>query len=380
MVDMKISVTVVAFNLHNWSTEREKELNKELPGINFQYLESSHKDFFSWLLSSIFEKTARILVLFFPSNLFLCALAVSKRSWLLLSWCRSSTVKPDLIIAHNPAAFYPSYWLATNNKIPFALDIEDYHPCEVADKSVTESVTFLMKMLMPLAYYNSFASPLIKKYFAELVVRDSVSNGIVINNVFAAHEFRATETDHSFKEKLRLVWFSQYIDYTRGLEKILPCLDVINTDIELTLIGEMRKDFFKNEIIKRKYIHCIKPLSQKELNLQLNKYDLGLAIEDADIDFNRSICLTNKIWSYFQAGLYILASDTEAQLLFMQQHPGHGICSSLQKESLIHSFERLLKDKEQIRALRSNRFKNAAAFNWENESEALKNKWEEILL
>ena len=85
IVDMKISVTVVAFNLHNWSTEREKELNEELPGINYQYLDGSRKIFFPWLLSSIFEKMGRVLIPFFSSNLSWCALAISKRSWLLLS-------------------------------------------------------------------------------------------------------------------------------------------------------------------------------------------------------------------------------------------------------------------------------------------------------
>ncbi len=375
IVDMKISVTVVAFNLHNWSTERERELNKELQGINFQYLEGSRKNFFPWLLSSIFEKAGRILLPFFSSNLSLCALAVSKRSWLLFRWIKNCKVKPDLIIAHNAAAFYPAYWLAKKNKIPFALDIEDYHPGETIPATVKKGVSILMKNLIEKSTYASYGSPLIMQYCEKLL---EVSNpcSFVINNFFPGSNFKHVVT--VITEKIQLVWFSQNIDKGRGLEELLSVFTRFNDAFELTLIGNPKEPFCSKEIKNKRGISIVNSVHPTVLNLMMKQFDIGLALEPGK-DLNNTIALSNKILTYFQAGLFILASDTLAQELFIQQHPAHGICSSLMKESLIHSFERLLKDKEQIRALRSNRFKNAAAFNWENESTVLKDKWEEIL-
>lgn len=375
LVDMKVTVTVVAFNLHNWSTEREKELNKELPGINFQYLESTRKNFIPWLLATIFESVGRFLLIFFSSNLFLCALAVSKRGWLLLRWCKSSMVKPDLIIAHNPAAFYPAYWLATKNKVHFALDIEDYHPGETMPAIVKKSVSILMKNLVEKSTYTSYASPLIKEY-SEKLLGASNPCSFVINNFFPGSNFQYIAPVAT--EKIQLVWFSQNIDRGRGLEELLPIFTFFDGAFELTLIGNPKEPFCSEEIKNKRGISIVNAVHPTVLNKMMGQFDIGLAIEPGK-DLNNTIALSNKILTYFQGGLYILASDTAAQKLFMQQHPGHGICCSLQKEPLTYSFEKLVKDKEQIRTLKTNRFKNAAAFNWENESKALKDKWEEIL-
>ena len=372
---MQITVTVVAFNLHNWTTEKEKEINKELPNVNFHYLETTRIDFFNWLLASTLEKVGRLLFRCFPKNVFYSSMAVGKRSWLLLQWCKKTTEKPDLIIAHNPAAFYPSYWLAKKNAIPFALDIEDYHPGEGTDDILKKAIILLMKQLMPLAVYNSFASPLIKEYTEKLIPKLIVGKNIVVNNVFAADEFELLPFKKTDNEKLQLVWFSQFIDYGRGLEKLLPFLDENSKYLELTLIGNLREPFFLHEISNREYIHCLAPMSQKELNLQLSKYDVGLAIEDAGKDLNRDICLTNKIWAYFQAGLYVVASDTAAQQQFIQQHAPNGMCINLSSKTLDIEINALLQSKEQIRAAQPNRFAAATTFNWENESATLKAKW-----
>jgi hypothetical protein len=378
LVDMGATVTVVAFKLHNWTTEKEREINNALPAVNFHYLEATRNDFLTWFLSSIIHKAGSIFSVVFPSNLLLSAMAISKRSWVLFNYIRKAGLKPDLIIAHNPPAFYPAYRLAKNTAIPFALDIEDYHPGEGTGESLKKSVTQVMKQLMPLAVYNSFASPLIKEHSEKLLINGRVNNGLVINNVFANAEF-----DYSIKKnthsKLQLVWFSQFIDYGRGLEKILPALDKQSNGLTLTLIGNLRTAFFTNEISSRKYIHCIDSMSQKELHLQLSQYDAGLAIEDAGSDFNRDICLTNKIWSYFQAGLYIIASDTTAQQLFISQYAQNGICISLDAENLDHQINSLLQNKQQIRIAKSVRIEQAASVNWENESAILKQKWNDVL-
>lgn len=379
LIDLGATVTVVAFNLYNWSDICEEGINKELPTVQFHYLETTRKDFIPWVLASLLEKSARALFQLFPKRNFFAAMAVSKRSWYLLRWIKGRKVKPDLIIAHNPAAFYPAYRIAKQHTIPFAIDLEDYHPGEGSDIVLQFAIALLMKQLMPLTVYNSFASPLIKEYTEKLIPELIVGKNIVVNNVFAADEFELLPFKKTDNEKLQLVWFSQFIDYGRGLEKLLPFLDANSKYLELTLIGNLREPFFIHEISNRKYINCLAPMSQKELNLQLSKYDVGLAIEDTSNDLNRDICLTNKIWAYFQAGLYVVASDTAAQQQFIQQHAQNGICINLSSKTLDIEINALLQNKEQIRTASAERFTNASMQTWENESNILKAKWNAVL-
>ena len=370
-------VSVVAFHLHNWSDEIEKKLNSELSDVCFNYLETTKKELLPWLISSAFEKISRLLLVFFPSSLFLSAMAVSKRSWLILQWTKKNKTTADFVIAHNPAAFYPAYRLAKKSNIPFALDIEDYHPGEHSPLLVKQAVSFLMTQLMPKTAYTSFASPMIKLYSEKLLTGKSNSS-IVINNVFSKEEFIAPVTHITETEKIKLVWFSQYIDYNRGLEKVLPVLDMFSDSVFLTLIGNTRDNFFLKELKERKYVHCIASIPQAELNRELSKYDIGLAIEDGTADLNRDICLTNKIWSYFQAGLFIIASDTAAQKLFLAEHPLHGTCTSLINEKLRFTFQQVVENREAIQVAKKNRFETARPFNWENESAPLLNAWKQM--
>jgi len=372
---MGLKVSVVAFKQHNWTVENEINIIRQLSSVEFYYLESNREIFLPATISVLFEKAGRLVTKLFP-GLFFAGMGVSRRSWLLYNWCRNTTCKPGLVIAHNPAAFYPACWLAAKQQIPFALDIEDYHPGEGRDEAAKRVSTIVMKKLMPQAAYNSFAAPLIREYSAKLVA-DNKGNFITINNVFSKTEFTNTTTGSN--KKLTFAWFSQFVDYGRGLEKILPVLDKYKDIIELTLIGSRRDGFYEKEIQPRHYITVIGSLPQHELNLQLSMYDIGLAIEDAGSDMNRDICLTNKIWAYFQSGLYILASDTKAQLQFIQQHPEHGVTVSLTPEKLEAAINELLQSKQNIQQDHTSRFDKAASFNWENESTVLKEKWEALL-
>ncbi len=73
----------------------------------------------------------------------------------------------------------------------------------------------------------------------------------------------------------------------------------------------------------------------------MSDFDIGLAIEDPTADENRNICLTNKIWSYFQAGLYIVATNTLAQQQFMQLFEQHGCICSLTGNNIEYTVQKI---------------------------------------
>ncbi len=379
LISQNRKVTVVAFNLHNWTDSKEMALNKELKGVEFHYLEATRNQFIPWLFSSFIEKTFRIIAPLFPANTFFQTLALSKRSWLLMSWAKKWRGSAALIIAHNPPAFYPASFLAKKLKVPFALDIEDFHPGEGNNKKEQTSVSLLMKKLIPGSVYTSYASPLIQFRTEVLVGKMDKTKNITINNLFSALEFPEPKGVVPTGDKLRFVWFSQIIDYGRGLEILLPVLDQFQNEIKLTLIGNRREAFYREEIEGRNYVSMIDPLSQSDLNKQLNNFDIGLALENVGADLNRSICLTNKIWAYFQAGLYILATDTEAQISFLDVYKDHGIIMNPGYEGMKGSVKQLIQNIEKIRSDKKMRYLDASAVNWETESRKLESKWEQIL-
>jgi glycosyltransferase involved in cell wall biosynthesis len=371
-----VKVTVIAFDLHNWTNGKEAELNKELSNVSFHYLESSRYDLGPWLFSSLLERIGRLLLPLLSWSTFWSAMAVNKRSWLLLRWVKRTVARPDLVIAHNPPAFYAAARLAAKMNIPYALDIEDFHPGEGNDRRQQSAVTALMRRVFSKAAYISYASPLIQRNTEALVSAEPPSS-FVVNNTFLSRDFSHSSGQQT--GKMRFVWFSQFIDYERGLEKILPAMDRFSKELELTLIGTIRETFFEAEIKNRDYILCKPALSQRQLHEELGKYDVGLALEDGSADLNRNLCLTNKIWSYLLAGLYIVASDTEAQRLFLTEYADHGVSTSLSVEVFTTMLSDLLHNREKIRAARRQRSENAVAAGWENESMILKKTWEQIL-
>jgi glycosyltransferase involved in cell wall biosynthesis len=368
----------VAFNLHNWTTDKEAELKWEFKQVNFVYLESTRKKLFQWLFSSLLERFSRKCLSLFPTNSYWQSLAVSKRSWILLQWANGWKGNPDLIIAHNPAALFPAFKLSLRLGIPFALDIEDYHPGESNSKVECNAIRHLMQELIPKAAYVSYASPLIKKQSEGLLTNQKPKNGILVNNFFYSEYFCMPTENLNMDSKLKILWFSQIIDYKRGLEDVLPVLDLYKEEISLTLIGNMNPEFHSAEVKHRGYISCISALSQKKLNQELISYDVGLAIEPGR-DLNNRLALSNKILAYFQSGLYIIASTTKGQQLFMEQHPFHGICSTLNFNEFRETISFVLKNRVTIRSQKRERYLKASNLNWENESKALSEKWKQII-
>jgi glycosyltransferase involved in cell wall biosynthesis len=356
----------------------ELSIKKELQGVSFHYIDSGKKHFFNWLFNSLIEKTARLLFPLVNKNVFWASIAVSKRSWQLLRWTKSNNVNPHLVIAHNPAAFYPAYRIAKKNKIPFAIDIEDFHPGEANNSIERKSVSYLMQQLMPKAAYISFASTLIKKHSLQMGINLSKKD-VVINNIFSKMEYALPREEYADDKKIKLIWFSQVIDFGRGLEKILAILDEFQDHFNLSLIGNCRQQFYEQEIKKRTYIHCTDAMEHLSLQKELSKHDIGLAVEDNNENFNRDICLTNKIWSYFQAGLYIIATNTTAQKEFIKEHASHGLITSLQPHELRLTFTKIIDNKTQLISKKIERFSIAENYNWENESKELVKYWEAIL-
>jgi hypothetical protein len=119
---------------------------------------------------------------------------------------------------------------------------------------------------------------------------------------------------------LRLYWFSQRIGPGRGLEDAVRAAGMSDVPIELHLRGNETPGYVRSlrtlaRGIAPQLVIMQHPPEPSDLMIELCRrggYDVGLALEQTHV-FNRTVCLTNKIFTYLAAGLAIAFTDTTGQ-------------------------------------------------------------------
>ena len=234
--------------------------------------------------------------------------------------------RADLYIGHNLGALPATVKAAKVNKKPCGFDAEDFHRNEISDDPNDLDVQLKKKIedkyIPQLAYFTS-SSPSISDAYYKLYNQKApvtLLNVFPINNQIAAPRKAASS-------EIKLFWFSQTIGLGRGIDDCIEVLRILNNpNIELHLLGFADED-------TKKHLHDIaggniaidfhEPVPPDNIALLASGFDIGLALED-NTPLNRDICLTNKIFTYLQAGLAIVASDTTAQKNLLKMYPGTG--------------------------------------------------------
>jgi len=365
----------IGFNIGGWSSPMEKQINNEL-NIKTTYLSALRKPFLPWFISSIIQIIFRKIYPVLPKIQFINIFGSDKRSILLIDFLRKINKSYDLIVAHNLGALYPAYFYSKKMKIPFAFDIEDFHPGEkvtVGNENYEyQRRKFIMSKFIPFSSYVSYASPLIGQYSFSLLAKQPERN-ILINNSFFNNEFEFCNIKN---QKVQIVWFSQNIDLYRGLEKIIPLLFPYKDKLHITLIGNLYENF-KTKVIDN-YTDVIThypAMPQINLHKLLCSFDIGLALEQDSTDLNRQISLTNKIFAYTQAGLYIIATPTMAQSNYLKANSGFGAILSENDIENIKKIEDIILNIDTIRAEKLIRFEKAKKLSFDEDSKKLINIW-----
>ncbi len=372
-IALQYEVTVVCFEFGKWSKQLNDAIYQRLKdNIHYYPLAGDRSAGWAWLASSLLGKMAPPVLKLFPRSTFFQSVFSNKRSWLLLRKLHRVTTPVDLVVAHNAGSFYPAMRFALQRNIPYGIDLEDYHPGEGTGAAYAQYVKALLKSVLPGSAYLSAAAPLILSHSLAGLPAFTGFKRVVLN-YFPAKEFLAPKPPKP--GRLKMVWFSQQVSHGRGLEQVVPWIVQHSADMELHLFGNMNEAFYNEWLIDRDNIFVHGALPQVALNAALAEYDVGLAIENNTSNLNRELCLTNKLLSYFQAGLYVFCSATKAQEAFVKDHPGHGVITKLEAPSLAIAFTALVADVDSIRALRHHRFVKARLNSWEGEAEKLKECW-----
>lgn len=371
--------TVVYCKLGIWADSYSRRWLKENQLTAFELdITRSHK--INWLSSFLLSRMLIQLGRWLSLPLRAQSIVTDKRSWVLQGFLKRHRPSYDLVIGHNMGALYPVHEFARRKRIPFAFDVEDYHPGEKGGQNQALQRTYtetLLRELLPQVAYVSYASPgIAEKTQALLPILGNRERHVVITNSFPQEEFQPPLVPEG---KVRFVWFSQNIAAGRGLELFLPELYKFKDQIEVHLIGNLYQRFY-NDFLHQyaSMLTFYPPQSQLELNQKLAEFDIGLAIELSSADENRDICWTNKIFAYAQAGLYILATDTSGQQLFIGENSSKGLLCIQSSESVYQSIKYILSHITSIRQEASERYQTAQVLAWEKERKKLIQIWEAV--
>lgn len=318
------AVTVLYAYWNKWGTAKDDKL---LPQKNWQALRIGghpvHKPityFFSRMLHKLSVLFAQKFKIAFFNEW-----AAARGSYFLIREAKRH--KADLYIGHNLGALPATVKAAKIHQRPCGFDAEDFHRYEVSDDRTDSSVilkTAIENKYIPRVNYLSASSPAICQAYHDLY---PALSPVSILNVFPVEESvpcpRTAKT-----ATIKLFWFSQTVSPARGVKDCIDALRFINNPaIELHLLGyaddETRQQLivFASDSVTLVFHH---PVAPDEIIPLASSFDIGLATEHR-VPRNRDICLTNKIFTYLQAGLAIIASDTVAQQALMSDYPGAGL-------------------------------------------------------
>lgn len=363
-----INARVVYFQMGNWSDKIDESIRESFPTVDFVILSARRHPWLIWMYDSIRERIFRLVPRLLLSDK-LKSHAIGKRSAQLNRHLRNSSEKIDWVIAHNPAAFYPSMQHAAKHRCKLGLDMEDYHPGELSNRSFDEMVRDLIRAVFKKANYVSFAAPLIRTE-VEKDLGYIVPNGITVLNSFKKEEF--AEPIMSGDGRVRMVWFSQRITAGRGLEDVLDIVSNKDDQIELHLIGSMDPVFQEGYLVNLNNVYIHEPIRQVDLHNSLVNYDIGLAGDKA-VDRNKELVISNKILAYLQSGLFVLAAYTPAKDSLLEQYQGMGVIYRNGEAGEAISW--IIDNIEMIREERKTRYDRFREICWETESQKLLKIW-----
>lgn len=352
--------------------QEDFKILSKYPEISFDILNwsgNTYRSLIVKIISGLKQRVSSKLVKLYPI-LFLKNRILNRNYNWQLSKAMMQTA--DLYIAHNLSAL-PIAIIAAKKLLKKAgFDAEDFHRFENSDDKANEMVllnSFYEEKYMALADYLTAASPIIAHKYQKILKRQIPH----ILNVFPQTKFISQKRNDN---KIKLFWFSQTIGPNRGLETIIESLSILEKfNLELNLLGEIDNNY-KKELADQLTMLGIandklifhETISPDMIPNFAQQFDIGIASE-LSTPVNRDICLTNKIFTYCQIGLAIVASNTKAQQELIYDNPGLGfLYEQNNASSLANLLITLCANEFELEQAKTRSFNYAKTkFNWELE-------------
>ncbi|QHS56331.1 glycosyltransferase family 4 protein [Mucilaginibacter sp. 14171R-50] len=311
-------VLVIYAYWNHWATKTDEQLLASKKWKAVRAAGHPDQNAVTYFISRVIFRVAAALAKKFRLRYFADA-AVARASYFLQAEAKKHHA--DLYIGHNLGALPATVKAAKKHQKPCGFDAEDFHRKEVTDDETDADVilkTWVEDRYIPQVNYLTAGSPQIAAAYRQLY---PLSKPQTLLNVFNKMTLTAGN-DKNDATPIKLFWFSQTVGPGRGLENVIESLSMLDGGFELHLLGYC-DNRFKQQLRDPGYLHFHAPVHPDELPFFASQFDIGLATETST-PYNRDICLTNKIFTYMQAGLAVVASDTTAQTALLSTYPAVG--------------------------------------------------------
>ena len=248
--------------------------------------------------------------------------AVAIRAWHLAGpdlIRAAQRIRADFYIAHYPAALPAAALAARVHGGRYSFDAEDFHLGDFPEGPSYDFQRQLLRLIegryLPDCMFTTAASPGIADAYADAY---GISLPIVLRNMFPlAHAPEGPTPRGTAIPGPSLYWFSQTIGPDRGLECAVRSLALARCKPHLHLRGFI-STVYRDQLMDLacqlgvdSRLHLHPPQSPEQMERLASKYDVGLVAETGCTP-NRSIALTNKLFTYALAGIPMLLSDIPA--------------------------------------------------------------------
>lgn len=317
-------VLVIYAYWNNWATQLDEDLLSKRQWKAIRVGGHPKHNKLVYLISRLIFKMAGIAAKKLKLANF-ADLANARASYFLIREAKKH--KADLYIGHNLGALPAVAKAAHKFHRPCGFDVEDMHRYEASNDDQNPDVwlkTQVENKYFPLVSYLTVSSDQIGDAYTKIFPGKKFTT---LRNVFPKSAVTINPSADN-KAPLKLLWFSQTIGTMRGLEVVVEALLTIKSlGIELHLLGDLPDGEFKDYLDAAKTkglkIFNYAPVPSDALTDFAAQFDIGLATEPA-FSINNDAALSNKIFTYIQAGLAIIASDTSAQKQFLNDYPAIG--------------------------------------------------------
>ena len=330
LVEAGYEVTVIYQYWNEWGTDLDSALLPQKKWKTIRVGGDPVKEKTAYWWSRIKLKVGQKLVKLFGFNYGLAELTIGRCTFQLLNEAKNN--RAALYIAHNLAALPAAISAAQKFNAKCGFDAEDLHRYEMSDNDLNLDVRlkkYIEDKYFPSTDYLTTSSPEIANRYEALYPALKFTT---LLNVFPKVTFTPANATRS-SVPLKLFWFSQNVGLSRGLQDVIAALKILEHEaIEFHILGflspnvnnELEQVIAALHFVKPPQLIFHPPIVATELAQFASQYDIGLATEPG-FSINNDIALSNKIFTYAQAGLAIVASDTTAQKSFMTMYPNIGI-------------------------------------------------------
>jgi len=333
-------VHVIAGDYHPWGHEADleyRERNWTIDRVAYGAMAAPVRR--AWLGGR--KRIAETLVDVLPVEM--TGLNVRAHHWAIPELiARARSVPADLFVAHYLPALPAALRAAKEQDAVVGFDAEDFHrgqyTASEADTLDARLTRWFEETYLPQCDYFTAASPGIGAAYAEVV---GIDEPTTLLNVFP----RSEKSGHTPPDELQnehpgncvsLYWYSQTIGPDRGLEAVVRAMGAIRESdsdappLTLSVRGEWASGYertlrhlARSVGLEESSIRHLRRAPPNQLIERAAHHDIGLALEQGHSP-NHDLCISNKIFAYLQAGLPVLATDTNGQR-FVHQHASDAV-------------------------------------------------------